>query len=558
MAFWTSLKSGTAPVRVFLQRRWAPVAAIAAVVATTLGVITDLDSLVRRGGSLSQAEAAVLAQNVATHLETESLARGGDFGGNTDLARATRQLAWSGDRQVERALADLNNGDSDTAFTALEQNAQSYERRDPAMAAARWFATGVLAEAVDPQRAINAYEHALGLVPDDPRTLDRLGGVYLESGDDIRAETLMQRALSLAAGAEDETEQARIQSSLGSLAWMRGDLDTADDHYARSLELADLNGALVQSARQLGNRGLIASARGDTGSAEAYFDRAYRLMEEAGDALGMAMARNNLANIHLQRGELDRAEDMYRLTLAELDSAGQPGRAALTMASLGSVAESRGDFDSAARFYERSLRQARDHQYVRAIERAARNAGWMALRQGDHDRARAFADEALAAAERIPDPANLADVLILSVGIAASAQDDERARADAARAFGIIEQRGAPPDTRAYLHDALALSAFFAGNYAEAEQQVTQARQLYGEAGQVSAMAEQELRLATLAFRREAHDEGCAWLEAAEVNYGRSGIISEANRMVDRRQAENCPPREIGVAGESAEPAESE
>lgn len=553
MALWTSLKSVIAPAHAFLQRRWVPVAAMAVIIATFLGVITNLDNLVRGGGPLSNAEAASLAQGAAAHLETASLARGGDYHGNTDLEQVTARLARSGDRDVLRALADLNTGDMETAFAALEDSAQDLGRRDPAAAAGRWFAIGVLAEAVDPQRAITAYENALERAPDDPRTLDRLGGVQLEQGDDDRAEALIQNALALAIAAENEPEQARIQSSLGALAWMRGDFEAADGHYARSLELADLNGDLVQSARQLGNRGLIASALGDFASAEIFYDRAYRLMEEAEDTLGKAMARNNLANIYLQRGELDRAEDMYRLTLAELEAAGQPQLASMTMASLGNIAESRGDMEAADRFYQRSLNQARQYQYVRAIERASRNAGWMALRQGDHDRARALADEALAAAEHIPDPASEADVLILSVGIAASMQEDTLARAHAARAFAIIEQRGAPPGTRAYLHDALALSAFFAGDYAEAEHQVTQARTFYEEAGQIPAMAEQELRLATLAFRREAHDEGCNWLEAAEINYGRFGFISEANRMVDRRETEGCPPRETGGQGDGSD-----
>jgi len=555
MALWTTFKNGTSPARAWLQRRWAPTAAIAAIVATVLGVITDLDSLVTGGGALSQAEAASLAEGVAAHLEASSLAQGGDYEGNTDLERAINALAQSGDRDVERAMSELQSGETETAFTALEAGARDLERRDPEAAAQRWFSVGVLSEAVDPQRAILAYENSLGLSPENSRTLDRLGGVYLEQGDDVQAENLLQRALMFAVTATDEVEQARIQASLGALAWLRGEFDTADTHYARSLELADLNADIFQSARQLGNRGLIAESRGDLESAEVFYNRAVGLMEQVEDQLGIAMARNNLANIYRQRGELDRAEDMYRLSLSELEAAGQPQLGSMTIASLGSIAESRGDFEAANRFYGRSLERAREYQYVRAIERAARSAGWMALRQGDHDRARLLANEALAAAERIPDPANTADVLILSVGIAASAQDDVTARDHAARVFEIIDRRGAPPDTRAYLHDALALSAFFADDLPEAERHATQARAFYEEAGQIPSMAEQELRLATLAFGRGERDEGCGWLETAEMNYGRSGSISEANRMVDRRETENCPPREAGnIARVSSDP----
>jgi tetratricopeptide (TPR) repeat protein len=553
MTIWTSFKNGTRPARAWLKRRWAPTAAVAAVVATTLGVITDMEGLVNGGGALSQAEAASLALSVASHLEAASVASGGEIDGNTDLERTLNTLARSGDRNVERALTDLDNGNTDAAFSALEDSARQLERRQPQAAAERWFAVGVLAEAVVPERAMAAYQSSLTLAPDSPRTLDRLGGLYLDQGDDEQAEALHRRALEAAIEAGDELEQARIHSSLGSLAWMRGDFDDAEEFYDRALELADLNGDVFLSARQLGNLGLIAMARGETETAEAYYDRAYNLMEQSGDATGMALARNNLANIYRQRGELDRAEDMYRLTLSELETAGQPQLAAMTIASLGMVAESRGDYQFASRFYERSLERAREYQYIRAIERAARSAGWMAMQHGDLGQARQYADEALAAAERIPDPANLADVLILSVGIAASAEDDALARAHAARVFEIIDARGAPPDTRAYIHDALALSAFFAEDYTRAEQHVSEARRYYQEAGEIPAVAEQELRLATLAFRRDEREEGCNWLEAAEVNYGRSGVISEANRMLDRREEEGCPPREIGGNGNVAD-----
>jgi len=554
MAFWTSFKSGTTPARAWLQRRWAPTAAIAAVIATTLGVVTDLDGLLSGGGALSQVEAASLAQSVASHLESSSLARGGSYDANTDLERTVNDLAQSGDRDVQRALARLDDGENEQAFAALEQSAGELERRDPEAAADRWFAVGVLAEAIDPPRAILAYQASIVLAPQRPRTLDRLAGLHVEQGDDEQAETLHLRALGLAVEADDEAEQARIQSSLGSLEWVRGNFEEADAHYAQALELADLNGDVFQSARQLGNRGLIAEARGDLAGAEAFYDRAVRLMEEVEDQLGIALAQNNLGNIYRRRGELDRAEDLYRLSLSQLETAGQPQLAALTLANLGSVAESRGDLDAASRFYARSLERAREFQYVRAIERAARDAGWMALRQGNLAEARIFATEAMAAAERIPDPANMADVLILSVGIASSAQDDELARAHAGRVFEILDQRGAPPETRAYLHDALALSAFFADDFAEAERHVMQARTYYEEAGQNPAVAEQELRLATLAFQRENRQAGCNWLEAAEVSYGRSGFVDDANRLVDRQAEEGCSPREM--SGNSNSPDE--
>ena len=156
MNFWTPIMSVTAPARGWLRRRWAPTAATAAVIATILGVVTDLDTLLTGGSSLTQAEAAALAGEVAMQLEQSSVARGGDYGNNTDLEGALETLARSGDRRVERALSNLEAGEAATAFDLLAQSAERLVRRDPVLAAQRYYHLGVLAEAVDPDRSVAA------------------------------------------------------------------------------------------------------------------------------------------------------------------------------------------------------------------------------------------------------------------------------------------------------------------------------------------------------------------------------------------------------------------
>ncbi|MEE2526576.1 tetratricopeptide repeat protein [Hyphobacterium sp. HN65] len=553
MNVWVSMKNATIPARSWLKRRWAPTAAAAAVIATTLGVITDLDSLITGGGGLSPTEASALAANVAIQLEARSVARGGDYGGDSDLERVIDQLAVSGERQIERALAEMET-DPRAGLDRIEETASRLMRRDPGSAAQRYFAIGVLAEAVDPERAVAAYRQSLELMPDSSRTIDRLGSVYLEQGRDEEAETLHLQALELARTAGDEGEESIILGSLGAVYWRRGEYETASDYYGQALEVADLNGDLFRAARHLGNRGLMASTLGDLDAAEQYYERAISLMAELDDQIGIALARNNLGNLYRDRGELDRAEDAYRRAQAALEAGGHPQQAALTLANLGTIAESRGEFETAARFYERSLERAREYNYMRAIESAARNAGWMAMRRNDFIAARRFADEALAASEVSPDPASLADSLFLSVGVAASIGDDALARTHADRAFAIIEDRDVPPDTHAFLHDALALSAYQVGDLAEAERRAGRALEFYEAAGLPMNMAEQQLRLGSLALGGGRQDEGCAFLEQAEINFGRSGFIAEANRMVERREAEGCPAREIGGNVEPVDP----
>ncbi|WP_421789655.1 tetratricopeptide repeat protein [Hyphobacterium sp.] len=552
MGVWTNIKSGAANSKAWLKRHWAPAAAGAAVLATTLGFITDVDNLLTGGRSLSQAEAATLAASVATHLEASSVARGGDYGSNSDLERVLEGLSRASDRRVVSALTALEARDYETAFEALEDSAHRLARRDAGAASERWFAVGVVAESVDPQRAISAYEAALDLNATNGRAMDRLGNVLAELGNDVRAETLHRQALDLALENEDEREQSRVYGSLGGLFWLRGDFEQAEQYYALALELADLNGDLFAAARHLGNSGLMAEANGDDESAERFYERAIALMEQANDPIGIALAQNNLAGIYRSRGELDRAEDLYRQAQATFEAENQPQRTAMTLSNLGRVAEARGDFDAAARFYQRALERARQHQYLRAIERAARDAGWLAFRRNDMATARSYADEALAAAEQTPDPAMEADALLLSLGVAASTQDDVLARDHAARAIAIIETRDVEPGAFAYIHDALALSAYFAEEFQRAQEHAGLALSFYEQTGDVPKMAEQQLRLGSLAFQLGETEQGCTYLAQAEVSYGRSGFVDQANRMVERRENEGCPARDIGGEGEAA------
>lgn len=536
---WQAVRQRLNPAESWVRRRWAVIAAAAAILATTLGVIADLGSLVPGGGRLSAAEAEILAGDIAVQLETRSLTTGNDYGSRDEVAEAALALAQTGNRRIASGLRAFRSGDED-ALDEIEAALDRHVRRHPEEASRLWAQLGLLTVTLDPVRAEGFYETAIAAEPAHFDALDGLALVSLRTGDTDRAEALWTEARSRAERDGQDRNVASAEAGLGLVASRRADFDAAERHYQTALDIYDLEGDLRAAARQLGNLGYAAQGRGNSENAERFYTRALALMEEDGDALGIALARNNLAGFHRDRGDFDAAEDAYRLSLASLEAAGDRPRTALVISNLGLLAETRGDTESAMRFYERALSRAREYRYVRVIESTARRAGWLAFEGGDIAEARALADESLSVTETLGDPQSRADALTLSAAIAMAEGNAARAETEASAA---IEAARAFPGTQAaqaYLHAVLAAAMRDQGDRISALMNTTRSRDLYLEAGDALSAAGQINRLATLSFDRGDAASGCNWLGFARTAYEEAGSAEGVSAMEERMAANGC------------------
>jgi tetratricopeptide (TPR) repeat protein len=534
----TSRASGMMPS--WLKRHWGATAATIAILTAGIGFVTDVQSLIF-GGALSQAEASILAESVATRLESRSIARGGEYRQSTTLDDALGALAQTGNRQDRRALAALEDGRTEEGLDELEEETESLLRRDPEAAAIRFRQIAIIAQTVDNARAARLFGRALELDPQDLRAMDLLGELELNRGNADAAQILHERALDLARQNGEEAEESSALSGLGSVAWSNGDLDSADTYYARSLEISDMNGNLTRSARQLGNRGLIAQARGDNAAAEQYYSRALALMQSSGDVVGEALARNNLGNIARDRGEFEEAGDNYRLSLSTLEAADRRALSALVIANLGRVAEERGDVAAAERFYERALNRAREYQYVRVIESTAQQAGWIRVRAGDGPGAVSLADESLRAASMIGDNANEADALILGVAAYDLTGQHDVVEDYATRALAIVDAReNVSPDIFGYLHGALALIRYREGNLDAAEAHTQHAQAFYSQTTDFDQMALHASRMATILEARGDTVTACDHLGDAVAWYVLAANEDDTQAMRNRQATIGC------------------
>lgn len=536
---WQAFRQRLNPAESWVRRRWAVIAAAAAILATTLGVVADLGSLVPGGGRLSAAEAEILAGDIAAQLETQSLTTGNAYGSRDEVAEAALVLARTGDRRIASGLRAFRSGDV-SALDDLETALERHVRRHPEEASRLWAQLGLLTVTLDPDRAEGFYETAIAAEPAHFDAMDGLALVNLRTGDTDRAEALWTEALSRAEREGQDRNAASAEAGLGLVAARRADFDAAERHYQAALDIHDLEGDLRAAARQLGNLGYAAQGRGDSENAERFYARALALMEEDGDALGIALARNNLAGFHRDRGDFDAAEDAYRLSLASLEAAGDRARTALVISNLGTLAEARGDRDSAARFYERALNRAREYRYVRVIESTARRAGWLAFEGGEIELARALADESLSINETLGDPQSRGDALTLSAAIAMAEGDAARTETEAHAALEAARVYPGTEVVQAYLHAVLAASMREQGDRISALMNTTRSRDLYLEAGDGLSAADQTNRLATLSFDRGDTASGCNWLGFARSEYEAAGSAEGVSAMEGRMAANGC------------------
>ena len=209
------------------------------------------------------------------------------------------------------------------------------------MQADQWVTTGQRLESGgDLQGAVNAYQQALSLLPDDGRILGRLGTIAYRTGQLSRAESFLLRALDKAP--DDWTHH----QGLGNVYKRQGRLEQAEASLQRAVSLAPVNGAVhydlgivyqiggqlekalasyrasvacdPEDARAWNNLGLIYLALEDRAQAITCFETAIAKQPD------FAGAYANLGIIYADTGNHEKAVELSRRTIA-LDPHGFTG-----------------------------------------------------------------------------------------------------------------------------------------------------------------------------------------------------------------------------------------
>ena len=105
-----------------------------------------------------------------------------------------------------------------------------------------------------------------------------------------------------------------------------------------------------QAAQYQGTLGILAQLRGDHDSAERSYRRALEIFERIGDQAGMSAGYHQLGRLAQLRGDYDTAEPLYRRARDISERIGNQASIATSYATLGSLSEAAGNLDQAAAY----------------------------------------------------------------------------------------------------------------------------------------------------------------------------------------------------------------
>jgi tetratricopeptide (TPR) repeat protein len=157
------------------------------------------------------------------------------------------QGAEEGDSRLEKALGLLKANKLAEATQLLSalagdkearaEKATAQAEKDRKEAATAYRNLGAIAGLADPKRALEAYEEAIALDPDDIESLYWAGAIQIDYGDLNKAQTRLARVQELAKADDQSFYKYAALGMLGDIKQQRGDLGGALQSYQGTIPI---------------------------------------------------------------------------------------------------------------------------------------------------------------------------------------------------------------------------------------------------------------------------------------------------------------------------------
>jgi tetratricopeptide (TPR) repeat protein len=298
---------------------------------------------------------------------------------------------------VERLVDDddvdllaLAKNPKDIDLTELERKLRERAEKHQADAqssmkasAEYWRHIGALAFLHDTQKAMEAYEKAVALDPDEPEGWRYLGELQYRLGDLAKAEQSFDRVLLLGKLRNDPKAQLIGCLRLGWIWRDRGELERAETLIGDAIQFAEKAGWDEGLARAYGGLGVVHDLRGDLSQAEDAQRKSLSLYEKLHNKDGMARVYGNLGIICRNRGELDHAEEAYRKSMELYEQLGDRDGIARVLCNLAVVHQHRGEFDKAQKSTSKAIALSEELGIKEIMAVGYRNLGSIHHRKGE-------------------------------------------------------------------------------------------------------------------------------------------------------------------------------
>jgi putative nucleotidyltransferase with HDIG domain len=167
-----------------------------------------------------------------------------------------------------------------------------------------------------------SYQVSLGIANEflAAEALNVLGIVELHSGHTTVARHTFDKALVL--GGPHGDLLARVETNLGIVACIEGDVNEGLTHYKRAQEAYSASNDEHGCAIAFNNLGIASTTLGQMDDADAYFTQCHEIAERAGDVHLSALSLMNHASVHIARQKFEDARRGTESALAIFDQLG--------------------------------------------------------------------------------------------------------------------------------------------------------------------------------------------------------------------------------------------
>ena len=220
-----------------------------------------------------------------------------------------------------------------------------------------------------------------------------------------RAIEKYENALLLWRVAGDRLGESQTLNNLGRVYDDLGEEQKALDYYNQALLLRHAEGDRAGEAQTLNNLGFVYDSMGEEQKALDYSSQALRLERAVGDRAGEAQALHNLGRVYDSLGEKQKALDYYNQALPLRRADGDREGEARTLSNIGLIYDALGERQKAVDDYNQALplaRAMRDHEVEGAV---LNNLGLVYNNLGERQKALDYDNRALLLARGVGDRA---------------------------------------------------------------------------------------------------------------------------------------------------------
>ncbi|MEG4346600.1 tetratricopeptide repeat protein [Microcoleus sp. A003_D6] len=209
--------------------------------------------------------------------------------------------------------------------------------------------------------AIVKYEEALKLYREagdrekEAVTLNSIGLVYSELGEQQKALQYLNQSLPLSQAVGDRSQAAITLSNIGLVYSKLGEPQKALQYFNQSLPLGRAVGDRSGEAITLSNIGKVYSDLGEKQTALEYYNQSLPPTRALGDRHGEAITLNNIGKVYSDLGELQKALEYYNRSLPLSREIGDRSQEATTLNNIGAVCLVLGESQKALEYYSQSL-----------------------------------------------------------------------------------------------------------------------------------------------------------------------------------------------------------